>query len=107
MKNTTKDRLEKSRPTIDAHKAIKYCLDQLYFDKTRSYDEHVLGDLTFEELIGALLMGRDAVEELSRGDDFNNFFPLETDQETADAEKKDDQYLANAAISGGANEKSA
>jgi hypothetical protein len=39
--------------------AVDFCLRQLYCDRRHCIDEEVVAGLTFEELIGALLLSRD------------------------------------------------
>jgi len=60
MKGRTKRELESDRPTIDTAEAVDFCLRQLYRDRLHRIDEEVVVGLTFEELIGALLLSRDA-----------------------------------------------
>jgi hypothetical protein len=64
MKDLRRKDLEESRPSGSAEDLLEFCLEALYRDK-----EHVVGDvvvygLTYEELIGALLMVRDEIENL-------------------------------------------
>jgi hypothetical protein len=51
---------------VPASQAIGNALGQLFADEKRSIHEEVVPGLTFEELIGALLMGRDLAEEDER-----------------------------------------
>jgi len=70
MKDISQRGLESSRPNVDAEDTLKFCLEQLYADDLHEIEEEVVADLTFEELIGALLQGLDlAVEKRRRGYD--------------------------------------
>jgi len=54
------------RPTVDAMTAIQFCLSKLYEDdKHRRLDE-IADGLTYEEVIGALLLARDELDGHSR-----------------------------------------
>jgi hypothetical protein len=59
MKDASKKVLQSSRPQVDAYTAIDFCLQQLFKDKTKKLADKVAGCCTYEELIGALLQGRD------------------------------------------------
>jgi hypothetical protein len=59
MRGRTKRELESARPTIDTLEAVDFCLQQLFRDRRHCIDEEVVAGLTFEELIGALLLSRD------------------------------------------------
>jgi hypothetical protein len=64
MKNIHKEYIEIGRPVVSGHQAIRYCLDCLYDDKKQATSDDVVAGLTFEELLGALLLGRDACDKL-------------------------------------------
>jgi hypothetical protein len=53
------EELEASRPRKDVTDAVNYCLKKLYEDRQHSISDEVCPDLTYEELIGALLLARD------------------------------------------------
>ena len=59
MIGRTQKELESGRPSIDAAEAVSFCLTQLYRDREHTLDEEVCHNLTYEELIGALLLARD------------------------------------------------
>ena len=61
MIDRTQKELESRRPSIDAAEAVRFCLMQLYRDKRHAIKEDVCHHLTYEELIGALLLARDIV----------------------------------------------
>lgn len=65
MKGFTKEQLECSLPRCSAADAIDFCLEKLYADKHHNvYDvltqSHNGDNLTYEELIGALLLAKNA-----------------------------------------------
>ena len=59
MKDVTKKELELNRPSVDVITCIEHSLKMLYKDKTKSVFDEVVKGLTFEELIGTLLLSRD------------------------------------------------
>lgn len=59
MKDTTQEILKSSRPNESASHCINHALDCLYNDDTKSLDDEVVSNLTFEELIGTLLLAKD------------------------------------------------
>ena len=63
MKGINKTEFAKSRPLISPLDAIDFCLEKLYDDKTHEIRSEFVTGLSFEELIGALILARD---ELSR-----------------------------------------
>lgn len=65
MKDATKQELEAGRPAPDAEELIQFCLDRLYEDRQHRVGDEVVKDLTFEELIGALLQARDELQRLN------------------------------------------
>jgi len=56
MKDFTKEELERSYPNIDELEAITFCLEQLYSDKEKLITDSVAEHLTYEELIGTLIL---------------------------------------------------
>jgi hypothetical protein len=67
MKGIKKEQLEETRPQqIDAEEGLDFCLNALYADKKHTIEEYVVHNLTYEELIGALLLARDTVKEHQR-----------------------------------------
>lgn len=65
MMDCSQEALEESRPNIHPLEAIDHCLYQLYKDTKHEVADSVVDSLTFEELIGALLLARDGVETLT------------------------------------------
>lgn len=55
--------LEAGRPTVEAERAIAFCLGGLYADTSKRTVDPVVPSLTFEELIGALLLARDVIRQ--------------------------------------------
>lgn len=62
MKDQTRDELERYRPHVAPVSAVNFCLAQLYNDRSRCCGDEIVQNLTYEELIGALLLARDVVE---------------------------------------------
>jgi hypothetical protein len=61
MKDFDRNELEASRPSIDVIEGIEYCLNNLYQDNTKKCSDFVVNGLMFEELIGVLLLAKDAI----------------------------------------------
>jgi len=62
MKDYSKKSLEKTRPSASGIETVDFCLGQLYADRKHRISDLVAGICTYEELIGALLLARDALE---------------------------------------------
>jgi hypothetical protein len=59
------ERFRRGRPSIEPAEAVKFCLDQLFAGcETWEQEDEVAYHLTFEELIGALLLAEDSIAEL-------------------------------------------
>ncbi len=65
MKDYNKQVWEDSRPDSDPIDAITYCLNCLYNDNSKTRDDEVVSRLTFEELIGGLLLAKDVCEAVN------------------------------------------
>jgi len=59
MKDKSQTELESTRPRNTALETVEFSLSRLYADKTACIGDEIVDRLTFEELIGALLMARD------------------------------------------------
>jgi hypothetical protein len=62
MKDITSKELKTGLPVkgpIEAADLIDYCFEYFSKDKTKKMDDYVIGGLTYEELICALLVARD------------------------------------------------
>lgn len=59
MKDFTKEELTASHPSKEPKDSIDFCLGRLYEDETKNVCDEIVKDLTFEELIGALLQAKD------------------------------------------------
>ena len=66
MKDFTREQLEAHRPSLEPSEAIEFVLETLYKDDTRTVSEDVVRGLSFEELIGALLLARDDIDSEDR-----------------------------------------
>jgi hypothetical protein len=62
MKDCTKKALSATRPTKTAKETVSFCLSQLFKDKTHMIEDEIVKGLTFEELIGALLLAQDSLK---------------------------------------------
>ena len=63
MRDYTEAEISKFRPNGTALDTVNFCLKHLFEDKNHLLTHGVVYGLTFEELLGALLLARD---ELSR-----------------------------------------
>ena len=69
MIGISKEDLESSRPNIDVLSGINFCLNAFYEDKTHYVSEDcIAGRLSYEELIGVLLLARDYVTLLENNE---------------------------------------
>ena len=62
MKKITQKELTFSRPNIELIDGLKFCLRQLYKDTKHYISDEIVRCLTFEELIGVLLLALDKEE---------------------------------------------
>lgn len=62
MKDYNRIALESSRPDISPADGVAFALEALYSDREHELDEEFVRNLTFEELIGILLVLRDHLE---------------------------------------------
>lgn len=61
MKDVTKSECEATRHAVPAEVAIEFCLHQLYSDNQHQLEDSVVEDLSFFEVITALLLARDTL----------------------------------------------
>ena len=59
MKDILEETLRSSRPKVGGKFAVQHCLHHLYKDNKHCLEEEIVKGLTFEELIGALLLAQD------------------------------------------------
>jgi hypothetical protein len=71
MKDCDRRFLEEGRPEVPATQAVDHCLDCLFSDNKRSIHDEVVKGLSFEELIGALLLSRDLAEDAEADPEFS------------------------------------
>ncbi len=71
MKDFTAQELRADRPSLSAADCIGHVLKQLFKDQTHEISDLVCPHLTFEEVIGALLLAEDAVNELKAIQDYD------------------------------------
>ena len=65
LKDFTKRELNDSRPEKTLKEVVDFCLKKIYEDKKHKISDEVSPGLTYEELIGALLLAQDTEKELS------------------------------------------
>ncbi len=63
MRSHSQESIESTRPNKSALTTIEYCLRRLYADTKTDINQLVVHGLTYEELIGALLLARDALKK--------------------------------------------
>lgn len=66
MKDYTERSLRESRPDVDALETIKFCLVCFFRDKKHRLADKVVKNLTYSELIGALLLAEDYMSEIEK-----------------------------------------
>jgi len=71
MKDHSRQELESSRPERSAQECVDYCLEQLYRDRSKTIADTCAGEMTFEELIGALLAAKDELARLTALDEWS------------------------------------
>jgi hypothetical protein len=59
MKDYDQKELESGRPNIELLEGLEYCLNALYRDNTKNFTDKIVDGLTYEELIGVLLLAKD------------------------------------------------
>ena len=59
MRDFGKEQLEVSRPEWSALDTLNFCLNKLYADKQHNVSDSVCTGMSYEELIGCLLLARD------------------------------------------------
>ena len=75
MKDRSQEELERTRPPCGIKPTVDFCLSRLFADRRRKITDEVCEQLSFEELIGALLLSRDlAVSMLDETDDRTDGF---------------------------------
>ncbi len=62
MRDYTQEELEETRPHPDTLDCINHCLRSFYRDTEHSVTDVISPYLTYEEVIGALLLARDSLE---------------------------------------------
>lgn len=66
MKDYSREGLESSRPSVGALDAVNFCLECLYKDEEKTLNDFVAWGMSFEELVGALLVARDGLEKAAQ-----------------------------------------
>jgi hypothetical protein len=65
MKDYSQSELESSRPFVGMTEAVEFCFECLVRDKKHYLSDEVVDELTFEGLVGALLLVRDHLKEVT------------------------------------------
>lgn len=64
MKDVTEEQWRAERPQgVTADEAIEYCLQMLFENQRKKSQDQIVPGLTFETLIGTLLLAQDVVTE--------------------------------------------
>jgi len=63
MKDVSIETIESGRPSVDTLEGIQFCLNALYADQQKRSCENVVNGMTYEELLGILLLARDEIQE--------------------------------------------
>lgn len=63
MRDISKSEAEWARPSIPARQAINFCIRKLLADDEKSRTDEVVEGLTYEELLGALMLAKDLAED--------------------------------------------
>lgn len=66
MRDVDTDYLEGLRPRMQAQQAINHCLSCLIRDDQHRLSDQVVEGLSFEELIGTLLVARELAQDAAR-----------------------------------------
>lgn len=74
MKDFTPEQLERARPDRDLTDCVDHCLQALYADQSHVVVDQVVQGLTFEELIGTLLLARDLGAPMLGEDELDKVF---------------------------------
>ena len=91
MKDANRKKLESSRPMGCALDLIDHCLSRFYRDKDHFTEEVIISGLTFEEVIGALLVARDELTPSNEYDDDEEYWEHSRGH---DADEEDEDYDA-------------
>jgi hypothetical protein len=67
MKDAPREELKSARPNASTSKMVDYCLEQLFNDKEHNLTENIVKGLTFEEVIGVLLVMQDMLKSYYAG----------------------------------------
>jgi len=67
VRDYTREELEAAPLLGDHLEWLQFCLEQLYADRRHHVTDEVVRGLTFEELLGALLAGRNLAAKVGDG----------------------------------------
>lgn len=71
MRDVDRDYLESLRPRLAALPAINHCLSCLVRDDQHELSDKVVEGLSFEELIGTLLLARELAQDAARSGSYD------------------------------------
>jgi hypothetical protein len=74
MKDVTGLTLHKGPTQIQPLEAVEFCLDRLDADNEHLVEEEIAKSLTYEEVIGALILARDELRRVQRFREYNNSY---------------------------------
>jgi hypothetical protein len=64
MIDYSREEILNSSPNVDVKEAIEFCLEQLIKDQTKRVTDEIVPRLTIEEVLGALVLAKNRLEEL-------------------------------------------
>lgn len=88
MNDHSQQELESGRPEHSAQHLVDYCLKQLYQDRKKKITDTCAGEMTYEELIAALLAARDEIRRIEDADE-QETFSFHTSSEKAEVFDRD------------------
>jgi hypothetical protein len=71
MRDMSRSEIEGSRPELPVNEVVEVCYQKLIGDNKHGIEDEIVHGLTFEELLGALLLCRDHFEEHKRQPAYN------------------------------------
>ena len=85
MKDYPKEKFEIRRPPKTLRVCIDHCLERLYADDIHKCRDEITKNLTYVEIIGALLLARDVLDHADELITITNQMVAETNQKVVDS----------------------